>query len=83
MSPELITALVAGPLGAIAIKLFDWIRDWTKGRMDQAQKVQRRLDRETSRRRDTESALHAARLMLIGMGADPDSIPPMPKNDDQ
>ncbi|MGJ9405249.1 hypothetical protein ACHABQ_02855 [Nesterenkonia aurantiaca] len=83
MSPDVITAIVA-LLGGVAGKsIIDWIRDWTKGRMDQAQKIQRRLDRETARRRDAESALHASRLMLINMGAPPDSIPKMPADNDR
>lgn len=78
MSPELITALVAGPLGAIAIKLFDWVRDWTKGRMDQAHKVQKRLDAEVRRRREAESAYHSVRIAAIRGGVPADQIANLP-----
>ncbi|GAA1110428.1 hypothetical protein [Nesterenkonia jeotgali] len=68
MSPELITALVSLVGGGIGVKIIDWIIAWTKGRMDQAQKVQKRLDAETRRRREAESAYHSVRITAIKAG---------------
>lgn len=82
MSTEVITAIVALVGGVTGKTILDWIIAWTRGRMDQAEKVQKRLDRETRRRRETESALHACRIMLIQMGAPPDSIPKFPTDTD-
>lgn len=81
MSTEVITAIVALLGGVTGKTIIDWIRDWTKGRMDQAQKVQRRLDKETARRRDAEFALHTARVKLLDLGVDPSEIPKMPVDD--
>lgn len=75
MSTEVITAIIALAGGVTGKTILDWVIDWARGRMDQAQKVQRRLDRETTRRRETELALHASQMMLIEKGVPPAEIP--------
>ncbi|KUG58992.1 hypothetical protein [Nesterenkonia jeotgali] len=81
MSPELITALVSLVGGGIGVKIIDWTIAWTKGRMDQAQKVQKRLDAEVQRRQGAEQALHIHRVRLIQAGVPERDLPDMPANE--
>ena len=81
MNSEAIVALIAATFGGIGTVITQWIRSWFKGRMHETQKKQLELDREVTRRRAAEQALHAHRVALINALPPGAELPRMPGDD--
>lgn len=84
MEPAIISALISAIIGGLGVKLFDSVKEWAKGRKDEAQRLALKLDRMARRVRVLETLLEATRQLALRHGANYDELPrepPDPKQD--
>lgn len=82
MSPEVITTLIAAVMGGIGVKLVDLLVQWSRGRMDEAQRRATEVDRLRRYIRRLVEALHATRALALRADVPMKDLPEFPAEED-